>query len=346
MQGSVFEFDRLPSFGQPATRPVVRARAPVNRAVPLVGIIRNPRSHRNKGEMPELADCTNILTEVPDTRESLRACLERFARRGVDFIAVDGGDGTVRDVLTCGGDIFGDSWPRLIVLPKGKTNALAVDLGLPGEWSLSEAMAAAQGGHTVRRQPLRIRAAGDTAGAGLQGFMLGAGAFTIATGAGQEAHRRGAFNSFAVGLTILWGIFQALFGRSGNPWRASTPMRLVDSADGRELPRSQRGRPGERFLAIATTFERFPLGFRPFGRDVREGIKLGLMDWPVRWLVLLLPFVLMGLHSRLLTRHGAIRAHVDTMEFDLGGNFILDGESFPAGRYILDKGPQLTFVVP
>jgi len=329
----------LPAEGREADR------APVGRAVPLVGIIRNPRSHRNKGQSPELGDCSNILTETPDTREELRACLEKFARRGVDFLAVDGGDGTVRDVLTCGADVFGDSWPTFIILPKGKTNALTVDLGLPGEWTLAEAMAAARRGNTRTRQPLRITCA-ETTGARLQGFILGAGAFTIGTEAGQEAHRRGAFNSFAVGLTILWGVVQALFGRAGNPWRACTPMRLVDRASGTALPHSGRGRNDERFLAIATTFENFPLGVRPFGRSVPPGIKLGLIDWPVRWLMLLLPVMLLGVHARLFSRHGAIRLLAEDFELEIGGSFILDGESFPAGRYIVDKGPRLTFVVP
>jgi diacylglycerol kinase (ATP) len=32
--------------------------------------------------------------------------------------------------------------------------------------------------------------------------------------------------------------------------------------------------------------------------------------------------------------------------FDLGAAFILDGEAFPAGRYLIEEGPQLAFVVP
>lgn len=351
MKGSVFEFDKLPTFGQPLPQRLrVAERAPVGRAVPLVGIVRNPRSHRNKGHLPELGDCSNILTETPATREALHACLTTFARRGIDFLAVDGGDGTVRDVLTCGADIFGDDWPTFIVLPKGKTNALTVDLGLPNEWSLGEAMAAARQGRTCVRQPLRITAI-DASGANgpvgrLQGFFLGAGAFTIGTEAGQEAHRRGAFNSFAVGLTILWGVVQSLFGRRGNPWRACTPMRLTDPSTGEDAPHSGRGRADERYIAVATTFERFPLGIRPFGSDVPPGIKLAMIDWPVRWLMMLLPVMLLGIHSRFLARHGAIRLQAEELELDLGGSFILDGEAFPAGRYIIDKGPPLTFVVP
>jgi len=345
VHGTVYEFDALPDVAQPTPRVRERRYAPAGRAVPLVGIVRNPRSHRNKGRTPEMADCPNILTETPATRADLVRVLDGFARRGIDYLVVDGGDGTVRDVLTCGADVFGDRWPELIVLPKGKTNALTADLGLPNVWSLAEALAAAKRGRTIRRRPLRVTGADGGAGC-IQGFILGVGAFTLGTETGQEAHRHGAFNSFAVALTILWGVLQSLFGRAGNPWRACTPMRLTDRDTGEELPHSGRGSPGERYLAVATTFERFPLGAKPFGGNVGPGIKLGLIDWPVRWLMLLLPAILFGLHGHFLVRNGAIRVTAREVEMEVGGSFILDGEAFPAGRYILGEGPLLNFVVP
>lgn len=347
VQGSIYEFNMLPRFGKLGKRERTAmspfaSRAP---AVPVVGIVRNPRSHRNEDHAAEMADCSNILTEMPGTREELYQVLAGFARRGIDYLVVDGGDGTVRDVLTCGATIFGDDWPRMIVLPKGKTNALAVDLGLPNEWSLTEAMAAARDGQSVERRPLRVSPA-DGSGGCVQGFFLGTGAFALGTEVGQEAHRRGAFNSFAVGLIILWAMIQTLFGGSHTPWRSCTPTRITDRETGASLPHSGRGRADERFMTIATTFEKFPLGAHPFGRNAAPGLKLAVIDWPVRWLILLLPAILFGFSARFLERNGARRFAVSDVDFDLGGSFILDGESFPAGRYILDEGPLLSFVVP
>lgn len=348
MHGTIYEFGTLPGSGKqrPGGLPGLAPGGKRAPAVPLVGIIRNPRSHRNKNVAPEMADCSNILTETPSTREDLYHTLASFARRGIDYLVVDGGDGTVRDVLTCGAEIFGGNWPMLMILPKGKTNALTVDLGLPNRWSLAEAMAAAQKGRTLTRRPLRITPAESREGGCIQGFILGTGAFALGTEAGQEAHRRGAFNSFAVGLTILWTVIQALFGRNGNRWRACTPTRLVDRHTGRALPRSGPGAEDERFMIVATTFERFPLGARPFGRNVAPGLKLMMLDWPVRWVVALIPAMLFGLYGRWLTRNGVHRVSASEVEMDIGGTFILDGEAFPAGRYILDEGPVLTFVVP
>lgn len=343
MHGSIYEFDGLPSFGKPLSRPAGRD-ASRGRAVPLVGIVRNPRSHRNKGHEPELADCSNILTETPRTREDLRAVLIEFARRGIDHLVVDGGDGTVRDVLSCGADVFGEDWPSLIVLPKGKTNALTIDLGLPADWTLADALAAAQAGRTVERRPLRISPEGRSGC--VQGFILGAGLFSLATDAGQEAHRRGAFNGLAVAAAVLWAILQTIFGRNGNAWRKPVPMRLRFARSGKELPHAAAGDPGERFLLVGTTFQNFPFGARPFGRHPRPGMKLALIDWPHRWLFALLPAIIYGFYPRFLERFGARRFHADAMDFELGGSFIVDGEAFPPGSYRLSEGPRLTFVVP
>lgn len=347
MHGTIYEFEALPLFGRKGAgaAPLVQSYVPRGRAVPLVGIVRNPRSHRNKGRPAELADCSNILTETPKSREALRESLLEFAARGIDYLVIDGGDGTVRDVLTCGADIFGETWPELIVLPKGKTNALAVDLGLPNHWSLAEALVAARKGGVVQRRPMRISPEGRD-GCAL-GFFLGAGAYTMGTEIGQEAHRRGAYNSFAVGLIVAWCVLQALFGRAGNPWRAGTLMRFRERTSGRELPRPGPGEPDERFLAAVSTFQTLPLGIRLFGRNPPPGIKVTLVDAPVRWLLMLAPVILLGWMPRFVRRAGMNQhAHVGPLDFELGGAFVLDGEVFPAGRYVLEEGPQLTFVVP
>ncbi|GGY99210.1 diacylglycerol kinase [Novosphingobium colocasiae] len=347
VHGTIYEFEALPALGKQVAQESARRRRAANAgpAVALVGIIRNPRSHRNKGVPAEMEDCSNILTRTPKSREELHRELAGFAQRGIDYLVVDGGDGTVRDVLSCGAEIFDEAWPTLIVLPKGKTNALAVDLGLPTDWTLTDAMAAVRSGDTLTRRPLRIRRSDDTAMA-IQGFIMGTGVYSHATQVGQEAHRRGAFNSLAVGVTVLWGIIQALFGGSRNPWRKATRTRLTDRQTRQDLPRSRRAARDERYLTIATTFERFPLGARPFGRDVAPGLKLALIDAPVRWVVALLPLVIFGIYGRLLKRAGLHRVHASEVEMDLDGTFVLDGESFPAGHYIIDEGPLLTFVVP
>ncbi|QGN55547.1 diacylglycerol kinase family protein [Novosphingobium sp. Gsoil 351] len=342
MYGSIGDLGHLARVAAtPVDAPLRRQRRASARGAPLVGIVRNPRSHRNKGKTPELADCANILVETPRSHTALRATLAGFAERGIDYLAVDGGDGTVRDVLTCGAGIFGDDWPPLVILPKGKTNALVVDLGLPNAWTLAQAMEAIGRGKTIVRRPLAIDL--PRTGELVHGFILGTGAFTRGTQTGQQAHRWGMFNSFAVGLIIVWCLIQTMFARSTNMWRKGTAMRL--RSDGAELPRSRFGDPSERFVMVASTLERFPLGIRPFGKQ-RPGLKLAVIDTPLRWIVALMPLLLTGFDAAFLRRNGVHRIDLDTLDIELGDRFTLDGEYFPAGQYRLRQGPELRFVVP
>lgn len=344
MYRSSSEFGYLSRVAQPAVMVPVRQRRRASaRGAPLVGIIRNPRARRNLGRAPELADCANIMVETPRNHAALRDTLAGFAERGIDYLAVDGGDGTVRDVLTCGAGIFGYDWPPLVILPKGKTNALVVDLGLPHEWALPAAMEAIARGKTIVRRPLAVTL--PHTGELVQGFILGAGAFMRGTQVGQQAHRWGMFNSFAVGLIIVWCLIQTMFARATNIWRKGTPMSLRDDLSGTELPRSRFGNAGERFVMVASTLERFPLGIRPFGTP-RAGLKLAVIDAPLRWIMGLLPILLTGIDGAFLRRHGAHRFDVKALDLRLGDRFTLDGEYFPAGHYRLRQGPELRFVVP
>src|SRR5690606_6473294 len=342
MHGTVHLFDSLPKVSR-ATAPLGKATS-LARQVPLVGVIRNRRSHRNGGAPQEWTGRANLLIEVPERRSELTDILVRFAERRVDYIVVDGGDGTVRDVLTCGAGIFGESWPTLIVLPNGKTNALAADLGLPTNWTLSDAMEAIHVRRLEARRPLVVTQR-DKPEAQVQGFVFGAGAFTAALGLGQDAHRHGASNALAVGVTALWSRAQALFGSAGDAWRQSTPMRLYDG-EGRELAHSGIERRDERYLIFASTLSRFPAGLRPFAHVEGNRLRASVIDNSRRGLLLRLPLIFRGIVGQQLRRRGYHVFDLDRFRIDVAGRFILDGEAFPSGRYELSLGPKLRFVVP
>src|SRR5262245_56535132 len=71
MHGTVHLFDRLPQVTRPAA-PLSGAAAPV-RSIPLVGVIRNLRSHRQAASLPEWSGRANLLVETPETRGELQA---------------------------------------------------------------------------------------------------------------------------------------------------------------------------------------------------------------------------------------------------------------------------------
>ena len=342
MHGSIHLFDRLPQVdaSQPADSGV--ALPPV-RKQPLVGLIRNARSHRNThGEAAE-TEHDGVLLRQPHKRSELPGILAEFAEKHVDCIAIDGGDGTVRDILTCGASVFGDCWPMLMVLPNGKTNALALDLGLPGGWTMADAMKALREGNTVRRQPLVISQR-DNPEAQVRGFIMGAGVFNRCIALGQRSHDIGAFNAAAIGVTAAWSVLQALFGRKGNVWRKGTHMR-IRQGDGRELPHLGGLPAEERYLLLASTLKEFPAGLDPF-RGVTEPIAVAVIDNPRRGLLLRIGALMRGTASASTMRRGAHVFGDNSVEVDIAQSFILDGEAFPSGHYKLNAGAPLRFVVP
>ncbi|MEO6387300.1 MAG: acylglycerol kinase family protein [Croceibacterium sp.] len=341
MNTTVHNFQSLPEVTR-KTSPLAGLDA-VARQAPLIGVIRNPRSHRNAGDSPDWTGRDTVLVETPDRRSELLAILARFAERRVDYLVIDGGDGTIRDVLTCGAGVFGNLWPTLVVLPNGKTNALAADLGLPRHWSLADALRAIDSGRVQARRPVVVSRR-DKPDAQVQGFVFGGGIFTASVGLAQTAHKRGVFDALAVGITTLWTVTQALFGRPGNLWRRNTSMRVYD-ANGADLPHSEGERADSRFFILASTLTRFPAGLRPFA-DVEGPIRMALVDSARKGLLLRLALLFRGVLSEGLRRRGYHVFGRDRYGIDIDDRFILDGEAFPAGRYNLSLGPKLRFVVP
>jgi hypothetical protein len=338
MNHPIKTFDSLPQASR-VSAPLRGVASAEPRAVPLVGVIRNPRSFRNKGLAPEQAAQAEVITETALKRNDLFEVLARFASAGIDYLAIDGGDGTVRDVLTWGAAAFGDDWPPLIVLPKGKTNALAADLGLPGQWELGRAIERAQAGSFTHRRTLVVADADDPQ-ARVQGFMLGAGVFTRSITLGQSAHRWGAFNSLAVFVTTFWTLAQAFFAGNGNPWRQATGIRVTD-----EQGDPMAGDDPRRYVLLSSTLENFPMGLKPFGAT-RKGLKLAILDRPWRKSLLRVPQIAFGRQPRNPERLGYHWLAPDGYLMTLDDRFILDGEAFPAGAYRVSLGPELRFVVP
>jgi diacylglycerol kinase (ATP) len=308
-----------------------------------VAVVRNPRSHRNRGAATQVCDAPDVIAIAPRDRQELTEALRRFAAWKIELLVVDGGDGTMRDVLTCGATAFGDNWPKLVILPKGKTNALAVDVEMPDHYTLQEALDGAENARVIVRRPILVEH--PESGKAVLGFILGAGVFNAAIAAGQVAHRFGAFQGFAVAVTALFAVFQALFGIGQGPWRTLSGIRLRRCPEGQEVPRSDYGAPGKRFAAAFSTLQGFPLGMRPFG-DAGEGIRYLLVDAPLRRVMPLVPPILMGFDRAFLPRLGVHRGAADEFELDLDGSFILDGEAFPPGSYRLRLGPELHFLAP
>lgn len=302
-----------------------------------VGVVCNPKAHLNHGAEYEagVPGADSLHVAAPRTRMALAEVMDDFARRRIDLLVIDGGDGTVRDVLTAAADRWGTAWPRVVVIPSGKTNALAIDLGIPRGWTLAQALEAVRNGSVAERRPVEIARAGD--GRTLRGFLFGAGAFVDGTELAQHTHRAGAFNGIAVGLATGWAVVQTLFGRATGAWRAGTRMRL------RLAGQDEDAR--ARYLLLASTLGRLPLGLNPFG-PAKRGLKLLAVDAPPKRLWAAAPLVVAGSEAAWLGRAGYHRLETTGFDLELERGFILDGELFPGGAFSVRLGPKLSFVVP
>ncbi|MDP1618444.1 diacylglycerol kinase family protein [Phenylobacterium sp.] len=301
-----------------------------------IGVIRNRRSHANRDQVPTPPE--GVLWGEPETPEALADDLRRFAEANVALVVVDGGDGTVREVLSALPGAFGADAPILAVLPSGKTNVLALDLGVQPRWTLDAALAQVTRGPLIlkTRRPLALRwSAGSQPP--VQGFIFGLGAFVRATQMSHAVHRMGAFHSLAVALTVVGAAFGALFGRDSDGWRQGVSARLA--IDGEEATTAAR------FVVLATALKRLPLGLRPFGPP-QEGLKVLEVSAPPKRLALALPAVLLGGAEAWLRRHGYRRALAEGLIISSPESVVIDGDVFPGGEITISLAPPLRFLVP
>lgn len=297
------------------------------------GIICNAKARHNISR--DVQFLKGPRAAMPRDHAEMQAVLANFAARDVDVLVIDGGDGTVRDVISAAPRHFGDRMPRLAVVPSGKTNALAGDLGIPRDWSVQAALNAVRSGRIEQRAPIEILLGGASEPQ-LRGFIFGSGAFVRATALAQKTHRAGAFNSFAVGLSIAGGIAQTVFGPRDNVWRRGELLRLESEHEIVE---------GPHYLTLATTLRRLPTGIRPFGR-IRDGLKVLRVDAPPKRILLNLPGLLGGSEAARLERDGYHRIDTRRLRVAAQTGFILDGERFCDQELDLRLGTPLRFVVP
>lgn len=320
---------------------IIRARdfAPqeVTRPVPRVGVIANPRSHRNNGgSRPAALPEAIVFKREPASRNELVSILTQFVNEGVELIVIDGGDGTVRDVLSVAHMVYRGVMPRVAVIPSGKTNALALDLGLPEHWDLGDAIRAHVENRVADREPVHIHWNNNALPDQL-GFIFGLGVFSRATLLAQRVHRKGMFNNLAVALTVAMALLKSLLGGPRNSWRRGDMARV--SRNGVEVFAERV------YLMLASTLRNMPVGLRPFGR-VRDGLKFLTVKAPPRALHRHFLPVLKGKESPQLEADGYLRRDTDKVYLSLDRGFILDGEQFPGGSLIISRGRPIQFVVP
>jgi diacylglycerol kinase (ATP) len=302
----------------------------------LTGVIHNPRSHANR-RRPAPAHPGALFAD-PASRDELITALEWFKTRRIELLVIDGGDGTVRDVLTLLPVVFGDEPPLLSIVGSGKTNILAFDLGIRDSWTVAAVLdAAKKDAMRIRtRSPLRISRKGSD-DPPLRGFVFGAAALVRAVHLGQDVHRSGFFHNAAVGVTLLAAAAELISGARGGAWVRGEAISV--SIDGGPA------QAGQRLVTMATTLERLPFALRPFA-GARHGLKFLDVDTPPRQLLRGFPEVLWGRNEPWLRAHGYRRGDATSLSVSLESEVVLDGEIYPGGELTVTEDRALRFLTP
>jgi hypothetical protein len=309
-----------------------------------IGLIHNPNATRNRDR--PAPNHPRLVVREPYSSAEVPAALADFREAGCEVVAVNGGDGTVREVLSALPQVYGEKLPRLVVFAAGATDLIAADVGgglldegLP---RLIEALDQGRGEVRVRR-PLKVLWQ-DGSGRTATGMFFGAAAFVRATELSHKirargvdrARRWGSTQGWAVGLTLAGVLGAALAGPTRRMWLGGRPM-TVDGAA------------GPRFLFLATTLERLMMNLWPFWDTGAGGLKYLDIDAPPHKLFFAFGPAIKGRPRPWMKAAGYRSGGVEAMDVALEGRFVLDGEFYlpgPNGKLRLEAGPPVEFLVP
>ncbi|WEK48323.1 MAG: acylglycerol kinase family protein [Candidatus Andeanibacterium colombiense] len=107
--------------------------------MPLIAVLSNPNSSGNRRHLPRIrefcADRGNVMNVEVSNLALLRPALDRIAAARPDVFVINGGDGTIQSVLT---ELYADDgpdWklPPIALMPGGRTNVIAKDMGASGD---------------------------------------------------------------------------------------------------------------------------------------------------------------------------------------------------------------------
>jgi diacylglycerol kinase (ATP) len=306
--------------------------------LPRVGVIINLHSQGNQSDRRRALNLPEalIIQLAPPNRSMLDEAMRTFVEEAVELIVIDGGDGTVREVVSAAHRAFGVNLPRFAIVRSGKTNALAMDLGVPENWTLEQIIVSHCMDHVIERRPIHIRWNSKTH-PDLFGFIFGFGAYSRATLLAQRVHKWGMFNGVAIFVTLSWALLQTILGGLRTPWTRGEAVRIYHRGDDIMSERL--------YLMLCSTLHDQPIPVRPFGKP-RQGLKFLTIPAPPRRLWRYLPAILAGTRTKWLEEHGILRRDVEQLVICIRRSFIVDGERFPGGNLTITHAAPIEFVVP
>ena len=295
---------------------------------PKIGVLINPLSGGNLNGLGAIrrviGENPNVLHQDAQSPREVLEALRQFARRDVNLLAVNGGDGTVQAVLT---HLFHhqpfQSMPLLTVLQSGTTSMTARDVGFSGSRvkSLRKLFQWAADGvgqpQLIQRPVLEVMSPGHPPRCGM--FF---GAAAIYQGI-QYFHRnvnaRGLRGEIGPGITILRFLWAAASQRSS--FIAAVPITVALD----EHPPQQF----DSFVVLVSTLERLFLGLYPYWGCENGPLHYTALRARPRYLLRALSSILRGRRGAYgLPQNGFHSHNVDEVKLYLDSGYTLDGQLY------------------
>ena len=241
-----------------------------------IALLSNPRSTGNKRMLPRVrnfcASRTDIFHYEVEHVDQIGRALETIARVNPAVIVINGGDGTVQAALTelYHGKHFPDRVPPIAVLPNGKTNLIALDLGIQGDplEALERILTIARTGvshHIVARELISLSDGQSDSRPVLGMFLGGAGLADYILYCRHTIYPLGLSNGFSHFITAIAVFLSLLFRFKGKYMPPRTnPVKISLIREGELVGRFS--------VLIVTTLEKLLLGTR-----TAEGARMGSM---------------------------------------------------------------------
>jgi hypothetical protein len=316
---------------------------------PRIALLSNPKSTGNLAQLSRIrdycADHPDIFHYEVDRAEQIGEALRTIARVRPKMLIINGGDGTVQAALTeiHNGRHFGKEPPPVAVLPNGKTNLIALDLGSQGDpvVALERLVGLAQSDlspHIVARELIALRC--DPAGRPVIGMFLGgAGLADTMLYCRNKIYPLGLPNGVSHALTAV-ALLLRMFLRLKASFLPPSPSPL-------KVFVRREGRLSGRFALLAvTTLEKMLLSSELTGTGRGRLKLLAIDERPVSLLKAFAAGVAGKLGRERLSGVHFEEADEISIEGD-SSQLILDGEMFRAemGRPIVLRPAQpLSFV--
>ena len=192
-------------------------------ARPRIALLSNPKSTGNLAQLPRIrafcAEHPDIFHYEVERAGQIGEAMRTIARISPAVLAINGGDGTVQAALTelHNGGHFLDGMPPVAVLPSGKTNLIALDLGVQGDpvvalERLLEVARADLAPHLVARELISLSGGESGISPVIGMFLGGAGLADVMLYCRDRIYPLGLPNSVSHIITAIAVVLRQVFG--------------------------------------------------------------------------------------------------------------------------------------